>query len=419
MRIRSKSGWSWTTGLLAGCALTALAPVAALAASDSSEVMEEVVVTGALIRGTPIDAATNVSVVDREEMTLQNNPSIVDFTKNLSFSSGVDGDSNQFESNATEGLANVNLRGLGPARTLVLINGQRQVAVPVRLGAGRFVDINNIPMAAISRVEVLKEGAAATYGSDAIGGVVNFITRKNFQGFEVQGGYTNIQDSDGDFNISAIYGTQMGSFDWVTSVGILSRSELQQRDRDWSANLDGSAFPYGGYSTVGNPGTLYPFLDTNPAADGYLVDTILGVVPDPGCEDVGSLLAGGTCNFQYTQFDNIIEEEDHWQIFSEINGEVLDGAFLHVEFLYAETDVPRWATSPSYPPQKIFDPVQKITPDNPHWDEFFNTFPTILPSLPLPPSYFILRGRVDGAGAAGPRRAGREYETWCLAGAID
>ena len=128
-------------------------------------------------------------------MDLQNTPSIVDFTKQLSFSSGVDGDSNQFQSNATEGLSNVNLRGLGASRTLVLINGQRQVAVPIRLGAGRFVDLNSMPMAAIERVEILKEGAAATYGSDAIGGVVNFITRKNFKGFELQGGFSEIQDS--------------------------------------------------------------------------------------------------------------------------------------------------------------------------------------------------------------------------------
>lgn len=393
--------------------------MAQAAESGSAPEMEEVIVTGSIIRGTPIDSATNVSVFDRDYLNMQNTPSIVDFTKSLSFSSGVDGDSNQFMSNATEGLANVNLRGLGPARTLVLINGQRQVTVPVRLGAGRFVDINNIPGAAIKRIEILKEGAAATYGSDAIGGVVNFITRKNFQGFEIMGGFTDIEDSDGDTNFSAIYGTQIGEFDWVTSIGYSSRSELHQRDRLWSANTDGSAFPYGGYSTVGNPGTFYPFLDTNPDADGYGIDTIIGAFADPGCADVGSFLANGTCNFQYTQFDNLVEDEEHWQLFSEINGELGNGSLLHVEFLYAETDMPKWATSPSYPPQKIFDPVQIVRPDNPYWDGFFNTFPDILPALPAPPSYLIMRGRVNGAGAAGPRTGIREYETWRLAASLE
>ena len=185
--------------------------------------LEEVLVTGSLIKGTATDAETNVSVYDRSTMDMQNSPSLVEFTKNLSFSSGVDGDSNQFESNATEGLANVNLRGLGPARTLVLINGQRQAAVPVRLAAGRFVDINSIPGAAIERIEILKEGAAATYGSDAVGGVVNFITRSDFEGFELQSNYASIADSDGDYSLGAIFGTQIGDFNWVTSAGYRER----------------------------------------------------------------------------------------------------------------------------------------------------------------------------------------------------
>lgn len=417
MSIKPKFGR--LTGPIVGLVAAYLASATVFAAeNESGDMIEEVIVTGSLIRGTPIDAATNVSVFDRDALNMQNTPSIVDFTKNLSFSSGVDGDSDQFQSNATEGLANVNLRGLGPARTLVLINGQRQVGVPVRLGAGRFVDINNIPGAAIERIEILKEGAAATYGSDAIGGVVNFITRSNFQGFELLGGFTGIEDSDGDMNISAIFGTQIGEFDWVTSVGINTRSELHQRDRQWSANTDGSAFPYGGYSTIGNPGTFYPFLDTNPDADGYLIDTIIGSFADPGCTDVGSLNTG-TCNFQYTQFDNLVEEEEHWQLFSEINGELSGGQTLHAEFLYAETELPHWATSPSYPPQKIFDPVQKVTSDHPGWDDFFSTFPEPLAGLPAEPDYLIFRGRVNGAGAAGPRTAPRNYETWRLAGSLE
>lgn len=242
-----------------GIAVAVALAATPLAFAQDDEVLEEVLITGSLIKGTQTDSVQNVSAYDRSALDMQNTPTITDFIKNLSFSSGVDGDSNQFESNATEGLSNVNLRGLGPARTLVLINGQRQVAVPVRLGAGRFVDTNSIPSAAVERVEILKEGAAATYGSDAIGGVVNFRTRKDFEGFEVQGGFTDIEDSDGDMNLSAIFGTVIGDFNWVTSIGLSSRSQLRQRDRDWSSNLDGSAYPFGGYSSIGNPGTLYPF----------------------------------------------------------------------------------------------------------------------------------------------------------------
>ncbi len=404
---------------LAGAAVLGMPPAAVMAQDDELEI-EEVVITGSLIRGEATDAATNVSVFDRDSMDMQNTPSITDFVKNLSFSSGVDGDSNQFQSNATEGLSNVNLRGLGPNRTLVLINGQRQVAVPVRLGAGRFVDTNSIPSAAVERVEILKEGAAATYGSDAIGGVVNFITRSSFEGFEIQGGYTDIEDSDGDMNLSAIFGTQIGDFDWVTSVGYSGRNKLQQRDRGWSSTPDGSNFPYGGYSSIGNPGTFYPFLDTNPDGDGLGLDTILsGGIPDPACEALGSDNQGGACRFQYTQFDNLVEDEDHYQIFSELNGELASGAGIHLEFLYAKTEVPNWATSPSYPPQLLIDPVQKVTPDHPAWDSFMETYPDFIGGLPAAPDYLIMRGRVNGAGAKGPRTGERDYETWRIAGSMD
>ena len=413
-RARKKTGKS-RCGL---AALTLAVALSNLAIAQEDGEIEEVVVTGSLIKGTATDAETNVSVYDRSALDMQNSPSIVEFTKNLSFSSGVDGDSNQFESNGTEGLANVNLRGLGPARTLVLINGQRQAAVPVRLTAGRFVDINSIPAAAIERIEVLKEGAAATYGSDAVGGVVNFITRSDFEGFELQGNYSSIADSDGDFRLGAIFGTQIGDFDWVTSAGYRERSQLRQRDRDFGTQIDGRYLPFDGFSTIGNPGTLYAFLDTNPAGQGLGVDTIIGAAPDPGCTDVGGVVAGGACTFQYTQFDNFVENEEHYEIFSEINGTLANGNTLHLEAMYADTLVPNWATSPSYPPQRIIDPVQTVFPDSPGWQSLGNAFPEYFDALPADPDYIIVRGRVNGVGATGPGTAKREYQTYRFAGSL-
>ena len=160
----------------------------ATVAEEGSDVIEEVVVTGSFIKGTPIDSESPVTVLDRDQLTRQGSPSIVEIVRRLSASSGVDGETNQFQSNASEGVANINIRGLGPQRTLVLLNGRRQVPVPQRLPGGRFVDVNAFPRMAIETIEVLKEGAAATYGSDAISGVVNFKTRNSFQGFQVSAG---------------------------------------------------------------------------------------------------------------------------------------------------------------------------------------------------------------------------------------
>ena len=126
---------------------------------------EQVTVIGSLIKGTPIDSGSPISVFNAEEISAQGNLNIVELIKMVPGSSGMDGETNQFGSNAAEGIANINLRGLGTNRTLVLINGKRQVTAPLSSGAGRSVNLHDLPMAALSRIEILKEGAAATYGS--------------------------------------------------------------------------------------------------------------------------------------------------------------------------------------------------------------------------------------------------------------
>ena len=104
------------TGALSSIALLGFSATAFAA----DERIEEVVVTGSFIKGTPIDSESPVTVLERDELVRQGSPSIVEIVRRLSASSGVDGESNQFQSNASEGVANVNIRGLGPQRTLVL-----------------------------------------------------------------------------------------------------------------------------------------------------------------------------------------------------------------------------------------------------------------------------------------------------------
>jgi iron complex outermembrane recepter protein len=169
-------------------------------AATAPSTVEEVVVTGSFIAGTPKDTAIPVAVIGQEELERRGQPSILEIIKGLPISGPVLGDSNQFSvaAQGRSGGGTINIRGLGAQRTLVLMNGRRF--------AGGTADTNLIPVAAIGRVEILKDGAAATYGSDAIGGVANFITRKNVSGFEVQGDYRYVPGSDGDFTASILYG---------------------------------------------------------------------------------------------------------------------------------------------------------------------------------------------------------------------
>ncbi len=190
--------------LSASCVALAVG-MPAVAQEDAEARQETVVVTGSFIAGTPEDAALPVDVLTAGELKLEGSPSVTELIRNLGVSSGVDGQTNQFASNGLEGTSNVNLRGLGPGRTLVLLNGKRQTFSPYGVGeqAQLFVDTNMIPSAAIGRIEVLKDGAAALYGSDAIAGVVNFITRTDLDGFEVGGSFQQFDGSDGEYDVSA------------------------------------------------------------------------------------------------------------------------------------------------------------------------------------------------------------------------
>ncbi len=330
---------------------------------------EQVTVVGTLIKGTPIDGGSPIQKIDSEDIAAQGNLNIVELIKMVPGSSGMDGESNQFGSNAAEGLSNVNLRGLGTNRTLVLINGKRQVTAPLSTGAGRSVNLHDIPMGALRSIEILKEGAAATYGSDAIAGVVNFITDSTFEGFRANIAGKNIPDADDESReFSLTYGTLVGDTNVLMSLGYQFKGQLAARDTDyamrsWADNLGGGA---GGWSTMGNPGT-FVWAGGGPLGFSFL--------PDPGCAQAGGTVralggfgtsvtadaaVSGFCLYQYSYFDNVQEEQENTQLWLEANGDIGESSY-RAEFLYSTTDVPNWATSPSYPPN---NPATNTIPDN-------------------------------------------------------
>lgn len=312
------------------------APGAPAPAALPEEDIADIIVTGSLIRGSSRDAALPVDVIGAQDLARRGNPSTVELIKSLNVSSGVLGDANQFVSGAagTEGSGNVNLRGLGAARTLVLLNGRRMANSPF----GQFVDTNLIPSAALARVEVLKDGAAATYGSDAIGGVVNFITDKDFKGVRVSADYKLIDGGDGDGTVSAMAGWHNDRLSIVGSVGYQRRGLLRAAKRSFAIQ------PFArnpiAYSASGNPGTYL-------GIGGSLF-------VDPGCNAVG--VPGITetrvpvCYLNNLVYDNIVEKQDRLQAFGEVHYEVTDHIRARIEGLYAKTDVPDYRTSASYLP---------------------------------------------------------------------
>ena len=429
-----------TTRLVLGAsalALTTALPVFAQEGNESERKLTTVTVTGSFIQGTPEDAALPVDVLTAADLKLEGQPSITELIRNLGPSSGVDGQTNQFASNGLEGTSNINLRGLGPARTLVLINGHRQTYYPYPIGeqAQLFVDTNSIPASAIGRIEVLKDGAAALYGSDAIAGVVNFITNRDLDGFEVGGSYTSFDGSDSDYDISASYGLQGSNFSWVTSVGYNKRGEVGASEKDWGI-LPFADAPAGGWSSIGNPGS---FVATPNIAPGSALGSPLAFAnSDDGCADLGGTDAGVVCRFQFTNYDNLQEEEERYQIFSEYNRNLSNGAELHLEAMYASTEVPTWKTSPSYPPQALFGQI--LLPDHPGLVQFAADNPAWAASIytdysplaadpagaPIPgglnpaatPILFFGRSFGWGGfpGTGGAQEGSRNSETWRASG---
>ena len=165
------------------CSIALLFSAFAVVAQESTDSVEEVIVTGSYIKGSAKDGASPVEIIGRNTIEDLGATTIADITRNISVNSGSENNADSFTSGSTQGTSSINLRGLGLSSTLVLVDGRRNTVAAATSNDGSvFVDTNSIPVIALERVEVLKEGAAAVYGSDAVAGVVNYILKKRFYG---------------------------------------------------------------------------------------------------------------------------------------------------------------------------------------------------------------------------------------------
>ena len=254
----------------------------------------------------------------------------------LPISNGAENNSDNLTQNFTVGTANVNLRGLGVASTLVLLNGKRQVRSAVQTDDGAsFVDLAAlVPLLAVERVEILKDGASAIYGADAVAGVVNFITRRGFDGAQLHAEYrtrTNNGSQD-DWHLDAVLGGGAGADgSFLLAASYLERSSLVLGEVDWLRPAT---------SGFGNPGS-------------FRVPSLGRTVADPGCAANGGLLqtlAGGStiCRFDYGPQITAVPVEERLQGYARLDWTLAGGTALWAELGYARNDVSR-EVSPSFP----------------------------------------------------------------------
>lgn len=188
-------------------------------AGTAAAPLQEVIVTGSRIPvPANITATSPITVVDSQQIKLQGRTDLSDLLNTLpqaTIGSGNDFGNTSNPLTATGGFTTVDLRGLGPQRTLVLVNGRRLgVGDPSTTNTDPAADLDQIPLPLVERVDVVTGGASATYGSDAIAGVVNFVLRHDFQGFEVDGQYGFDQHDNRDRYMQSLVATNDPSDGW-------------------------------------------------------------------------------------------------------------------------------------------------------------------------------------------------------------
>ncbi len=158
---------------------------------DSSETMDEVVVTGSRIVSPNLQSISPITAIGSEELSLTGKTRIEDVLNQLPQAFAAQGGN---ISNDSDGTASVDLRGLGSQRTLVLVNGRR--LMPGDPDGGSAADLNQIPLSLVKRVDVLTGGASSVYGADAVAGVVNFVMDTDFEGVRIDSNYSFYQHSN-------------------------------------------------------------------------------------------------------------------------------------------------------------------------------------------------------------------------------
>ena len=282
-------------------ALIALGAVLAVPMAPAfGQTTDRVEVTGSRIKRISGEGPSPVEVITREDIERKGVTSTNDLLRSLSYMSSFNDELLSNSPNGT-GTAAAGFRGLSGDQTVVLLNGRRLANYGFD---GAFVNLNTIPLGAIQRVEVLKDGAAAIYGADAIGGVINFITRKDFQGAEISGNYG--VSSRGDSAETSVTGTV--GFGNIGSSGFNVLANLNYMKRDPLNNLDRERTRTADYRRFGGGSQLSTFAPTgnfvNPTT-GFqspftaCADPALVVTPSPLSPGVA---ASSSCLFDFSPY---------------------------------------------------------------------------------------------------------------------
>ncbi len=284
--------------------LTAMAGLSqSVWAQEDAAKLQRVEVTGTSIKRLDSEAALPIQVISRATIEKSGVTTAEQLLAQVSANVGaIEEKSQNTDTQRNSGFSGANLRGLGVSSTLVLMNGRRMANYAF---GGQGVDLSSIPTTALERVEILKDGASAIYGADAVGGVINFITRKDYQGVDLSvraGGYEDGGGSRQQFNVAAGYGdlSEQG-FNIFGSVQYQKSAQLKAIQREWSKTALRPDVGSIGTSTTNWPANLF----TTSSAS-----SLLGSADTNGgkCAPPTSVFSGGFCNFDYQAAADLVPE---------------------------------------------------------------------------------------------------------------
>ncbi|NVJ97968.1 MAG: TonB-dependent receptor [Alphaproteobacteria bacterium] len=340
-----------------GVGLAANGAAAQDAAEETEELeFEEIITTGTLIKGIDLEGAVQAIQLNRDDILESGAGSIADLMRDLTVTGGGAGTFSTSTGGALSGdtppgASGVSLRGLGTSATLTLINGRRASIASFANGQESFIDVSSIPFAAIERIEILPNGASATYGADAVAGVINYVLRDDFEGVEISGSYGNSTkgSDDSKVNVNAVWGANFGRHNVMVIADYFNRAALHDRDRAISKD---SVRPsqQGFYPSFNDLFFMYYDQTEGPAAGGCAE------------EDFGFGNFGDFCEVDTNDFTSVHDQLESYGTTFTHKFEASDQLTFFNEFMFQRTET----SGTSSPANFSRAPVD---PENPYWPE--------------------------------------------------
>ncbi|MCM2355167.1 MAG: TonB-dependent receptor [Arenimonas sp.] len=389
--------------------------------TDEATTLDQVTVTGSRIKKADLEAQVPVQTLSRADIERTGLTSIADVLQeitgagsalNTKFNSSGNFGFPPDGSGVGAGSATVDLRHLGSKRVLVLVDGVRWVNEASASGVSSSTDLNTIPLAIVERIEVLEDGASSLYGSDAIAGVVNIITRRNFEGVQVTSNYGVYEKGDGEtYGADVAWGGGTDRASWFLGASYVKQEPIFSRDREHAGvPVPGTGLTFGSSAT---PFGRFVFTDPNTGVTYNLTPNAGATDPtyDPtqtGCTRTDDFHCFTTADrFNFSQFNMLLTPSERTGVFGQFRFDFSDNVSMYAKALFNRRESVNQAA-----PEPIFLGPAGAT-GNPYADGVvisatnpYNPFGFDLDSA----SNLALVGRRPIEG--GPRVFEQEVDTW-------